>query len=552
MVPAVAQKTTNIPESSSTTFGRPRVQLLLLNLVLIIATVAVYAPVRNYPFVNYDDPWYVVNNVHIQNGLTGAMVYWGLIERGYCHNWHPLTWMSHALDIQLFGLNAGAHHDMNVVLHIVAALLLFSVLRRATRATFPSFMVAALFAVHPINVESVAWISERKTMLSMIFFLLTFAAYDSYVRKPTNGRFGLVAASYLLGIMAKPQVIMLPVLLLLWDYWPLQRMANSGGSSEEPAEVFPLRSFWQLFGEKVPLFVIGIGSAALTIVAQDVSTPAPWQYAFPLRLENAIVSYAKYVLRALWPAGLAPFYPHPGNSLTFVQVASATLLLLLITVLVFVARRHRYLVVGWLWFLIALLPMIGLIQAWEQGMADRYAYQSFLGLLIMICWGAKEAIAKLRIPAKIATVVAAVVLIVFCIAARLQTRYWADSVAIWTRSLQVTPANNYVAEESLGFVLMSAGRKEEAMPHARKAAQLRPEVALNHIEMAVYEHDRGNLRGAIQQFNLAESSPEATTRQKRAALEQLAKAYDALGDSESARQCRMREAALTPDGPAEF
>ena len=373
MVPAVTQTKAEIAEQPKAAFGDSRLLLVLLNVALIVAAIAVYAPVRNYPFVNYDDPWYVVKNPHIQNGLTGEMIYWGFVEREYCHNWHPLTWMSHALDVQIFGLNPGAHHQVNVLLHIVAALLLFRMLRRATGSTATSFMVAALFALHPMNVESVTWISERKTMLSMIFFVLTFAAYGSYVRKPTNGWFGLVALCYLLGIMSKPQVIMLPVLLLLWDYWPLQRMALPETASDTPVHELPKRPFWQLFGEKVPLFVIGIGSAAMTMVAQQVGPPAKWKFPLSIRLENAVVSYVKYVAKAFWPSQLSPFYPHPGNSLTAVQVTGSLLFLLLVTAFVWLGRRHRYLVVGWLWFLVALVPMIGLIQVWEQGMADRYA-----------------------------------------------------------------------------------------------------------------------------------------------------------------------------------
>jgi len=528
-------------------WGHTWARMAALSLLLIAATVAVYLPVHHYPFVNYDDPWYVQKNPYIQNGLTPAMLYWSFAERGYCHNWHPLTWISHGLDIQMFGFNAGAHHDVNVLLHVISALLLLWVLYRATGYMGRSFMVAALFALHPINVESVAWLSERKTVLSMVFFLLTFAAYRYYARKATDGRFALVALLYVMGLMAKPQVIALPLLLLLWDYWPLQRIAIGEEPSEAPHEVLARSSFRRLVVEKIPLFVIGAGAAIMTMLAQEVGTPQKWPYTLATRVENAIVSYAWYIRKAIWPSRLAPFYPHPGNSLTAWQVLSSLAVLLVITALVWLGRRHRYLVVGWLWFLIALLPMIGLIQAWEQGMADRYAYQSFLGLFIIACWGVAEWAQRVRVPAVVVAGLSVAVLVALGVTARNQTRYWADSVAIWTRSLEITPEKNFVGNDSLAYVLTQAGRRAEAVPYLTNALQLRPEAPLANLELADYEQHHGDLAGALEHYQRVVSAPDSVTAQRRYALTNMARAYTAMGDTEQARQCLEQAKKLPPD-----
>jgi len=544
MVSAGAQIKSNISEQQT---GRPvnsRVQLAFLNLLLIVATIFVYAPVNHYPFVNYDDPWYVAKNPYIKDGLTTASMRWSFLERGYCHNWHPLTWISHAFDIQVFGFNAGAHHDMNVLFHIIGALLLFWMLRRATGYTGRSFIVAALFALHPINVESVAWISERKTLLSMVFFVLAFVAYRWYAEKPGDGRYASVAALYICGLMAKPQVITMPALFLLWDYWPLQRMQVPEESSEAPAAILPSKTFWQLVGEKIPLMIIGLGSAGITMLAQEVGPPQKWPYTLSIRLENVVVSYAKYIRRAFWAADLAPFYPHPGNSLTVFQITISLLFLSLITALVWICRRHRYLVVGWLWFLIALLPMIGIIQVWEQGMADRYAYQSFIGLFIMVIWGAAESASRIGVPKIVRVGIAAAVLVGCMLMARYQTRFWADSVAIWTRSLEITPVNNYVGEMSLGYVLTIAGRQAEAQPHLMKSLELKPDDPLGNLEVAMYVQQQGNEIDAIEHYKRVLAASESVPGQRRLALQNMSKAYAALGDTASAERYRLEAASI--------
>ncbi len=355
----------------------------------MVATVVLYYPAIQHPFVNYDDDGYVTNNLHVQAGLAWDTVAWAFTTYDQA-NWHPVTWLSHALDCQLFQLDPAGHHGTNILLHVLNALLLFWVLAQATGFTGRSFMVAALFALHPINVESVVWVAERKNLLSMLFFLLALGAYRWYAREPRPGRYAVIAVLFALGLMAKPQVITLPFILLLWDYWPLQRMLVEG----QPAAIgtgaaVPPRRFSSLLLEKLPLVALSAISAVITVMAQRRGGINP-ELSLSARLANAIVCYARYVGKAVWPTHLAPMYPHPGSSLANWEVFSALLFLMVVTALVIAARRRRYLPVGWLWFLGTLIPMIGLVQVGRQAMADRYAYVPFLGLFIMMCWGVAD------------------------------------------------------------------------------------------------------------------------------------------------------------------
>ena len=365
---------------------------LVIGCLLLVATLALYHPVIHYPFANADDDSYISDNVHVEYGFEPDTVKWAFTTF-HDANWHPLTWLSHALDCHLYSLDAGKHHQTNVILHAVNAVLLFWVLLRATGYVGRSAMVAALFALHPINVESVVWISERKNVLSMLFFLLALGAYRWYALRPRVGRYSAVALLFAMGLMSKPQVITFPFLLLLWDYWPLRRMSaeNEAASGTLTRAVLPLRSFWWLLWEKLPLFALSAASAVITVKAQrsgGAMSGALNSYPFPLRLENAIVSYGRYVGKAIWPSRLAFMYPH--SSFAVWQVAAASLVLIVITTGVIAERRRRYLLVGWFWFLGTLVPMIGLVQVGAQAMADRYAYLPFVGLFMMICWGVAE------------------------------------------------------------------------------------------------------------------------------------------------------------------
>ena len=324
----------------SNPIAQPRKQLLLLGLLLIVATLAVYFPVHSQPFANFDDADYVFDNFHVRSGLNLATIKWAFVTWDAA-NWHPVTWLSHALDTKIFGLDPAGPHDVNVAFHIVNALLLFWVLYSATGYVGRSWMVAALFALHPVNVESVAWIAERKNLLSMFFFLLALGAYTWYARKTSDRRYLLVAALFALGLMSKPQVITLPFVLLLWDYWPLRRFSLASDDSGAEPNAFSRARLSSLIWEKVPLLGLCLASAVITMRAQ-ASGGATSYYSRSLRLGNAVVAYCRYIKNAFWPTRLALFYPYPGNSLLAWQVGAALLFLGAVTASVVLARRRRY------------------------------------------------------------------------------------------------------------------------------------------------------------------------------------------------------------------
>jgi hypothetical protein len=505
----------------------------LLSLLLVIATVALYYPVHSHPFINYDDRDYVYQNPQVQSGINGHSIKWAFTTSA-AGNWHPLTWISHELDCQLFGLDPGGHHDVNVLFHAINAVLLFLVLLRATGFVGRSFMVAALFALHPINVESVAWIAERKNVLSMVFFLLALGGYRWYASKPGVTRYLLVALLFAGGLMAKPQVIIFPCVLLLWDYWPLQRMFSASATKTDSALAVPAKSLRWLFVEKLPLFALVAASSALTLKVQHAARM--W---FPrqVRVENGILSYGLYLRRSIWPAGLALFYPHPGDSLNWGRVVFSGVVLLVITVLVIVGRRHRYLPVGWFWFLGTLVPMLGIVQVGIQGMADRYAYISFLGLFIIICWGLAEIGELLHFSAAVLPGVSVAALIFLAVLARQQIDYWQTEVAVWDHALNVT-TSNWLAESQLGTALAIDGRIEEAIPHYHKALALEPDDADANMGVGIYELRRGNYREAIFYYQRVVTENKAP----RVGIVinawiGMAKAYTALGDTGKAQEC---------------
>jgi tetratricopeptide (TPR) repeat protein len=547
-------------------FTRPKKRTLVLGLVLVVATVVLYYPAIQHPFVNYDDDVYVTQNVHTQTGLNWDTVAWAFTTYDAA-NWHPLTWLSHASDCQLFQLDPAGHHATNVLLHALNVALLFWVLLQATGSTGRSFMVAALFALHPINVESVVWIAERKNLLSMLFFLLALGVYRWYAREPRAGRYSVVAFLFALGLMAKPQVITLPFVLLLWDYWPLRRMFADGGRAATGTEaVFPPRSFPRLLLEKLPLVALSAISAVVTMKAQRVGGGINPELSLSTRLANAAVCYARYVGKAVWPTRLAPMYPHPGNSLAKSEVFAALLFLLVVTALVIAARRHRYLPVGWLWFLGALIPMIGLVQVGRQAMADRYAYLPFIGLFIMICWGVADCVvassrwlASRRgltaagadaanshqpIGAILLATVCAGVLVALMLAAHRQIDYWGDNVTLWSHTLQVTN-RNYEAEEDLGEALLEKGEQADALIHFYQATEIDPRRTLPHMHIAVYDQEHGKLQEAIEQYRKAISVSQNSSTNARA-FSNMGHAYLQLGNMAQASENLQEAVRLDP------
>ncbi len=508
--------------------------LLGLGLVLVVATLAVYFPVNGYPFISLNDGEYVTHNVHIAQ-LNWAMLKWSFTSY-YAANWHPLTWVSHALDRQLFSLDSGLHHDSNLLLHVLNVVLLFWILWRATASAGRSFMVAALFALHPMNVESVAWIAERKNLLSMFFLLLALGAYRWYATKPRLGRYLVVATFFALGLMSKPQVITLPFILLLWDYWPLGRMlagADQSASHTTADALIPAKSFSWLVLEKLPLLALSAASAFLTVAAQRAGGAmggVQRSYSFAVRVENAVVAYTQYLGKAVWPTHLAFFYSHASR---FRHVWLESFLLLAITVLAVAGRNRRYLAVGWLWFLGTLVPMIGLLQVGGQAMADRYAYLPFVGLFIAVCWGVSDWAEEWHIAGIWLAGASAAILLLLAFVTHRQLSYWSDDVALWSHTVQVT-RNNSGAENVLGESLQREGRADDAMLHFRAANAMDPLLPYPYYHIGVYEQEHGDLRGAIEQFKkvitLTQGDMGVMATLRADTLVRMYTAYDAIGD----------------------
>jgi Flp pilus assembly protein TadD len=534
-----------------------RVRILLLVSCLIAATVALYYPVSTHGFLNYDDDIYVTENPQVNAGLNWDTVKWAFTSF-HASNWHPLTWLSHALDCQVFGLNPGRQHETNLLPHVVNVVLLFWVLWRATGYVGRSAMVAALFALHPINVESVAWIAERKNLLSMMFFLLALGAYRWYARAPRPARYLVVALLFAMGLMSKPQVITLPFVLLLWDYWPLQRTSTPTREAQESE--FAAVPFRRLVVEKLPLLGLSLVSAVVTIRAQYEwgSMSGPHWQPFPVRVENAIVAYARYLGKAFWPSKLAILYPHPGNTLRAWQVVASLLLLLAITAAAFVVRHsRRYLLVGWLWFLGTLVPMIGLVQVGVQAMADRYAYLPFIGLFIVICWSAADFADGLWIARAWRVSVSVVVLLALGLAARRQLQQWRDNNLLWwqvvaleMQALQSNP-NNWVAEDVLGHALLKLGQVAEAVPHFQAAAAINPSDPDSNVNIGTYEQRRNNLAAAIAQYQKVIGMTQNTARQdaqsRAQAFSNMGYAYRDLKDYAQARASFEQAVEINPN-----
>lgn len=537
----------------------PRTRVALFVAGIVIATVALYYPVGSHPFLNYDDDIYVLHNPQVQAGLSWETVKWAFTSL-YASNWHPLTWLSHALDFQMFNLDAGRHHEMSLLLHVINVVLLFWVLWRATGYAGRSAMVAALFALHPINVESVAWIAERKNLLSMMFFLLALGAYAWYARRPRASRYLAVAGFYALGLMAKPQVITLPFVLLLWDYWPLQRVsyAAAGSSAADREAVIPAKPLSWLLLEKLPLLALAVASAAITVHAQYESgaMSGPHWQPFRLRIENAFLAYARYLGKAVWPSHLTLIYPHPGNSIRIWQVVAAVLLLLAITALM-VAERHRrrYLLVGWLWFLGTMVPMIGIVQVGVQAMADRYAYLPFVGLFIMVCWAAADWTEQRHLAPAWQWGVSVAVLLALAVTARHQLDYWSDNTKLWARiiALQAQQANpdNWVAENNMGHALLKLGEVEEAMPHFRAAVAINPSDPDSNLNIGAYEQQNKHLMAAIEQYKkviaMTQNTPRLNAQTRAQAYSNMGMAYRGLKDYVQARASFQQAVNINPD-----
>jgi tetratricopeptide (TPR) repeat protein len=498
--------------------GSPRGRLVFFCLGLVLATSLLYQAALRNAFLNYDDPAYVTRNLHVLQGLSWSNVAWAFGATAEA-NWHPLTWISHMADVQVFGLNPVGHHFTNVLLHVANVLLLFCLLQKATGRLLRSAAVAALFALHPLNVESVAWVAERKSILSTLFLLLAGWAYASYLRSRRPARYALVAICFGLGLMAKPAIITFPFMLLLLDYWPLKRLDPGRGTGDGNS---PRITFRGLLWEKVPLLVMSAGSAVITFHAQRAGGAVGSAMLLPLvwRIKNAIYSYVAYVAKLIWPSHLAVFYPHSENSLTWWSVAFAGLLVSGVTLLVWQGRKKRYLLVGWLWYLGTMVPMIGIVQVGRQGMADRYTYVPFIGLFVLIVWFSADLAAKLQLSRSVRRALGLAVLFGYASISYRQISYWRDSYTLFSHAIQVT-SRNAIAEDNLGESLATMGHPELAILHFGRAIQIAPQLPTPHYNLATLLQSENELDQAKREYETTLSLSSDPT--------EIAQAHNNLG-----------------------
>ena len=477
-----------LPESGLFLPGRNLI--IFVSALLAAATITLYSPVIGHSFVVLDDREYVTANPHVHGGPAWSTIQWAFTSTEAA-NWHPLTWLSHALDYQIFGLNPAGHHFDSVLIHAVNAVLLFLLLQWATKRVGPSLLVAALFALHPINVESVAWVAERKNVLSTLFFFLAIGAYAWYAQKPDWRRYLLVAALFAAGLMAKPMVITLPFVLLLLDYWPLERTPlNETQSGAATSNGLPRVGFSRLLLEKVPLLFLSAASAWITLIAQRSAVRTLEEFSFASRIENALVAYGLYLWKMLWPAKLA-LYPHSVTSLPAWQWVLSALVLISVTALVIIFRSTGYLPVGWFWFLGTLIPVLGLVQVGEFAMADRYAYVPLIGIFVMIAFGLADLADARRVRTIWRVIPALCVLTAFAFATFHQMGYWNSDYDLWLHTLEV--AESPMTHNALGVALMhpeseltqldlenvgtEQNRMDEARRHFERALELRQPLA---------------------------------------------------------------------------
>jgi Flp pilus assembly protein TadD len=524
---------------------RRYVSLLFVAPLLALVTFVAYGSVGANEFVNIDDDLYVTNNRHVQGGVTATDLRWAwTAEEGF---WHPLTWMSLQLDAQWFGPSPVGFHRTNLLLHVINVLLLLWTLWYMTEAVWRSALVASVFAVHPLNVETVAWVAERKGLLSSVFWFATLLAYAFYSKRPGIARYLLVITTLTFGLLSKPMLVTLPCVLLLLDYWPLRRSAvdvSAGESAADGSTSWRTIPFTRLLLEKAPLFALAVAVAVATFHAEQrigaVSTTAG-----PLveqRIANAIVSYVRYLGAMVWPTGLAPFYPHPGGALSPWKVGAAAVLLLGTTIVAVLTKRRRpYLIVGWLWYLGTLVPVIGLVQIGSHGWADRYAYIPLIGIFLAISWLLTD-IATDTVVRRVLVVVSGAVVAACLVCTWSQVRYWHDSVQLWRHTVLVNP-DNALAHYNLARALLDRNQAQEAIPHLRKTVAVDPNYWEAHYGLGVLALGANRPQEAVSSLEAATRiNPDYAPAQFRLGL-----SLAALGDLDRAAEHYMKALRTDPN-----
>lgn len=495
-----------------------------IHLALLLITLAIYSQVRDFGFINYDDPEYIGNNAHVRDGLTSGGLVWALTS-GYASNWFPLTWLSHMLDCQLFGLQSGPHHLTNVALHATSTLLLFAFLKRTTGARWRSAFVAFIFGLHPLHVESVAWVAERKDVLSALFWMLTFWAYLKYTERRSAPAYLLVVLAFCCGLMSKPMTITLPLVLLLLDVWPLRRLEAARPSAG-------------LVIEKVPLFVLSIAASVVTYLVQERggSVSSIDQIPIAARIGNALVSYLLYIAKLCWPSHLAVFYPFPESQPLLLGILSGLTIVCLTALTVHTIRQRPYFFVGWVWYLVTLAPVIGLVQVGLQSRADRYTYVPLIGISIALAWGVNELFGRMGWSQSALAILTVAACAAWSVVTWVDLGFWRNSITLFEHAIEVTD-RNYIAynnlgtamredgrvtgavsdfeiaatirprapdiQENLGEALIAAGRAGEAEPHLLEALRLRPDFAKAHVDLASALIRRGRFDDAGSHYRMA-------------------------------------------------
>ena len=515
-------------------------------LFLVVATLAVYWQVLDNDFVDYDDNDYVTENLRVQKGVTFDSLNWAFTS-SHATNWHPITWVSHMFDCQLYGLNPSGHHLTSLLFHVANTLLLFLILARMTGMLWQSSFVAALFALHPLHVESVAWVAERKDVLSTFFMMLTLWVYTIYVKKGGVRRYLLVVLFFVLGLMSKPMLVTLPFILLMLDFWPLGRLGLirdtrnvvTGQQADERMDIF------QLLWEKIPFFVLAVGSSVVTFIVQERGGAMDLlkSYSLQTRIINAFVSYTEYIVNMVWPVKLAVLYPHPGNSLPLWKGIVAGLALVLITVLVIrKARKIPYITVGWFWYVVTLIPVIGIVQVGLQAMSDRYTYVTLIGLFVIIAWGANDLLSKWSHRKMWLGTLAAILLPVLMVLTWKQVQYWENSITLFKHTLKHT-SNNLHVHNYLGTTLGMQGRTEEAIEHYLQAVRLKPDYVEAHNNLGIALGMQGRTEEAIEHFlKVSQLKPDDARVHNN-----LGNALGMQGRTEEAIEHFLKALQLNPD-----
>ena len=462
---------------------------ILICLLLVILTLSVYIQIKNHDFINLDDTEYVTDNSHVREGIKLKTVTWAFGST-HASNWHPLTWLSHMMDCQLFGVDPGRHHLINLLLHIINTLLLFIVLKKMTGSLWQSGFVASLFAIHPLHVESVAWISERKDVLSTLFWMLTMWSYTFYVKAPDIKRYILVFLFLALGLMSKPMLVTLPFVLILLDYWPLGRI-----------RIHSRKSISHIFIEKIPLFVLVAISSAITFLVQKQGGAVSSLDAIPvnIRISNALVSYGAYIVKMIWPSKMAVLYPLSDIIPWWKILLSCTLLISMSYLAIRHIKKRPYISVGWFWYLGTLVPVIGIVQVGRQAMADRYTYIPLIGIFIIICWAASEVIARWKHIKTTVIAVATAIILALIPVTFLQVKHWRNSITLFEHALGVTRGNNSL-HNNLGVVLEKQGKADEAIKHYLEALRINPEYEKAHNNLGNVLEKQGRRDEAIKHY----------------------------------------------------